>query len=42
MPEIQKFCLKQLKTAYFKHFEYFAAIEKFKKLNFAANHCEYV
>ena len=42
MPEIQKFCLKQLKTAYFKHFEHFPAIEKFKKLNFAANHCEYV
>ena len=31
-----------LKTAYFKHFEHFPAIEKFKKLNFAANHCEYV
>ena len=30
------------KTAYFKHFEYFPAIEKFKKLNFAAKDCEYV
>ena len=30
------------KTAYFKHFEQFPAIEKFKKTNFAANHCEYV
>ena len=30
------------KTDYFKHFEHFPAIEKFKKLNFAANHCEYV
>ena len=30
------------KTAYFKHFEHFPAIEKFKKLNFDANHCEYV
>ena len=28
-----------LKTAYFKHFEHFLAIEKFKKTNFAANHC---
>ena len=41
-PEIQWFCLKQLKTAYFKHFEHFPAIEKLKKTNFAANHCEYV
>ena len=31
-----------LKTAYFKHFERFPAIEKFKKTNFAANHFEYV
>ena len=31
-----------LKTAYFKDFEHFPAIEKFKKTNFAANHCEYV
>ena len=31
-----------LKSAYFKHFEHFAAIEKFKTTNFAANHCEYV
>ena len=31
-----------LKTAYFKHFEHFPAIEKFIKTNFAANHCEYV
>ena len=31
-----------LKTAYFKHFEYFPSIEIFKKLNFAANQCEYV
>ena len=30
------------KTAYFKHFEHFTAIEKFKKLNFSANHCDYV
>ena len=36
------FGLKQLKTAYFKHFEHFPAVEKFKKANFAANHCEYV
>ena len=36
-----RFCLKQLKTAYFKHFEHFPDIEKFKKINFAANHCEY-
>ena len=34
--------LKQLKTAYFKHFEHFPASEKFKKINFAANHYEYV
>ena len=27
--EKQLFCLKQPKTAYFKHFEYFAAIKKF-------------
>ena len=31
-----------VKTAYLKHFEHFTAIEKFKKLNFAANHCEYM
>ena len=31
-----------LKTLYFKHFEHFPAIEKSKKTNFAANHCEYV
>ena len=36
------FALNWFKTAYFKHFEQFPAIEKFKKLNFAANHCEYV
>ena len=30
------------KTAYFKHFEQFPTIEKFKKLNFAANHYEYM
>ena len=41
-PEIQWFCLNQLKTAYFKHFEHFAAIEKFKTTHFAANHCEHV
>ena len=41
-PEIQWFCLKQLKTAYFKHFEHFPAIEIFEKKKFAANHCEYV
>ena len=42
IPEIQLFYLKQLKTANFKDFEYFPAIEQFKKINFAANHCEYV
>ena len=31
-----------LKTANFKHFEDFPAIQKFKKTNFATNHCEYV
>ena len=31
-----------IKTAYFKHFEHFSGCEKFEKLNFAANHCEYV
>ena len=36
------FCLKQLKTAYFKHFEDLPGIEKFKKINFTANHCEYM
>ena len=41
-PEIQWFLLKQLKTAYFKHFEHFPAIEMFEKIKFAANHCEYV
>ena len=30
------------KTVYFEHFEHFPDIEKFKKLNFAANHYEYV
>ena len=40
-PEIQWFCLKQLKTAYFKHFEHFLAIEIFEKVTFAANHYEY-
>ena len=34
--------LKTAKTAYFKHFENFPAIENFEKINFAANHCEYV
>ena len=34
--------LKQLKTAYFKHFEDFPAIEILKKTNFALNHCEYM
>ena len=42
IPEMQWFCWKQLKTAYFKHSKHFLAIEKFKKTNFAANHCEYV
>ena len=42
IPEIQKFCLKPLKTVYFKHFEHFTAIEKFTKITFAVNHCEYV
>ena len=41
-PEIQWFWLKQLKTAYFKHFEHFPAIEMFEKIKFIANHCEYV
>ena len=41
-PEIQWFCLKQLKTAYFMHFEHFPDIEIFEKIKFAANHCEYV
>ena len=31
-----------LKTAYLRHFEHFTAIEKFKKINFTANHYEYV
>ena len=31
-----------LKTAYFKHFVHFTAIEKFEKLNFAANYRECV
>ena len=31
-----------VKTAYFKHFEDFPAIEKFIKTNFAVSHCEYV
>ena len=31
-----------LKTANFKHFEHFPDIQKFKKSNFAVNHCEYV
>ena len=31
-----------LKTAYFKHFQHFQASEKFEKINFVANHCEYV
>ena len=31
IPEIQWFCLKQLKTADSKHFEDFPATEKFKK-----------
>ena len=31
-----------LKTAYFKHFEDFPAIENFIKTNFAVNRCEYV
>ena len=30
------------KTAYFKHFEHFPVIEIYNKLNFAANHYEYV
>ena len=41
-PEIQWFCIKQLKTAYFKDFEHFPAIEIFEKTKFATNHCEYV
>ena len=28
--------------AYFKQFQHFPAIEKFKKINFTANHCEYM
>ena len=39
-----RFCIKQLKTAYCKHFEHFPAIEKFKKLNLTlqttVNMCE--
>ena len=31
-----------LKTAYFKHFEHFPAIEIFEIVKFTANHCEYV
>ena len=31
-----------LKTAYFKHFEQFPAIEIFEIIKFTANHCEYV
>ena len=31
-----------VQNSLFKHFEHFPAIEKFKKLNFATNHCEYV
>ena len=31
--------LKQLKTAYFKHFEHFPAIEIFEIIKFTANHC---
>ena len=42
IPETQWFCLKPLKAVNFKHFEHFPSIEKFKKTNFAANHCEYV
>ena len=42
IPEIHEFCLKQLKTAYLKHFEHFAAIENFDIIKFTANHCEYV
>ena len=34
LPEIHWFCLKQLKTAYFKHFEHFPANEKLKKNKF--------
>ena len=40
MPEIQRFLLK---TAYFKHFEHFLAIEKFKITNLlltTVNMCE--
>ena len=40
--EIQYFCLKQLKTAYFKHFEHFPVNEIFEIIKFTANHCEYV
>ena len=41
--EIQWFCLKQTKTAYFKHFEHFPPIENFKKkilLQTTVNMCE--
>ena len=31
-----------LKTAYFKHFEHFPAINIFEIIKFTANHCEYV
>ena len=36
------FFLKQLKTAYFKHFQHFPGIEIFEIIKFTANHCEYV
>ena len=31
-----------LKTANLRHYEHFTAIEKFEKINFTANYCEYV
>ena len=43
IPEKQLFCLKELKTAYFKHFEHFPAIENLKKqilLQTIVNMCE--
>ena len=40
IPEIQGFSLKQLKTAYFKHFEHFLVFEKQILLQTTVNVCE--
>ena len=45
IPEIQKFYLKQLKPAYFKHFEHFQLLKNLKKqilLQTTVNICENV